>query len=187
MTDAQANVKYEILDGHPSFTVIPIEDFRGLLYRVKMTEADLRLAPQFICNESNDPVHAVLLTTDFNSLQYGQNTPDPSSLFYLTCERKGASARALPMFPDRGLTVLEGSTMARDETATVGSTAQVLRRKLVEDGVVTFDTGKQQYTFQRNYHFDTPSQAAKVIAGYSTAETTDWRDLDGRSLQDHGL
>lgn len=189
MADAHvdAKVRFEILNGHPSFAIVPIEDYQRLLDTVHMTECDLRLSPQHIHDERNEPVFVVILTSDFMSLQYGMYVPDPDDLFRLSCPNKQAYAIAVPQFPDKHLSVLAGSTMALDEAPKLESPYKALRKTLVERGVVAIDSYGEPYTFHSDFKFASPSEAARVIAGYPIDGLREWKDGNGRSLFDHGL
>ena len=98
-------------------------------------------------------------------------------IFY--CRGKGIEATG--EYTDEGLVVFRGSQMVL-ETAPKMQSYVDLRNKLIQDNVVikkgTF------YSFQSDYIFKSPSAASSAILGRPSNGWNDWKDENGRSLDD---
>ena len=70
----------------------------------------------------------------------------------------------------------------RETTPSLAAGPRKLRERLVADGVLIEDA--VGYVLSRDYVFSAPSAAAQVLLGRSANGRLDWKDEDGRSLND---
>jgi hypothetical protein len=95
---------------------------------------------------------------------------------------RGNGAEATGEYTEDGLVVFEGSTARVDTTASVPDTVERRRQNLQADGVLVRDG--DQLVFNENHPFNSPSAAAGVVLGRSSNGWREWRDVDGRTLDE---
>lgn len=91
----------------------------------------------------------------------------------------GIKAKALQT--DEGIVVLEGSEAAKDIMNSLQYGHRELREKLINNGTLKVNNGK--YSFQSNTLFNSPTQAAAIIVGYSINGPANWKNNSGKSLK----
>ena len=94
---------------------------------------------------------------------------------------KGHLTSAEAIDDPRGFTVLEGA-LGRRETKIMTKGYEILRTKLIEEGILVPHNDKQ-LRLAKNYVFDSPSSAASVLAGGSKNGRVEWRDASGLTLK----
>jgi len=96
--------------------------------------------------------------------------------------------RAQATRTDEGLVVLEGSQAAATEQQSLSLSNRSIRARLIQAGVLVRDGNTLRFT--RNQLFNSPSQAAGVVVGYSINGRDAWRLPDGTtygSYEDRAL
>lgn len=100
-------------------------------------------------------------------------TTQRPSMFYLSVN--GLSAKATRTAD--GIVVLAGSDATKDEIPSLPFGVKKLRQKLIDTGVLGL--GVENYVFAKDYLFNSPSQAAATIAGYSINGRGHWKTAEG--------
>ncbi|WP_369900859.1 GIY-YIG nuclease family protein [Bacillus manliponensis] len=96
---------------------------------------------------------------------------------------KGKEACATGEYTDDGLVVYKGSTANIEEARTaVGSWVSNMRTKLLNSGVL--EQKENVYIFTSDYVFSSPSAAAAAVLGRRANGWTEWKDKDGRTLDE---
>ncbi|QHW31462.1 GIY-YIG nuclease family protein [Paenibacillus rhizovicinus] len=129
-----------------------------------------------------DTLKILLATLGYNIFEEirdasGNRSVSKESIFY--CRGKGIEASG--EFTDEGFVVFKNSQMAA-ETAPSMKTYLELRNKLILDGLVVKKDAV--YILQSDYVFKSPSAASGVILGRPSNGWTDWKDRDGRTLDE---
>lgn len=105
--------------------------------------------------------------------------PEPEPItFYLTGAKCDASAYSLP----EGLLVHAGSKGRMHTVPSMHDHLLRRRQRLMEEGTV-IENG-DQFIFQKDFLFNSPSTAAGVLRGRSANGRIEWRDDSGRTLAD---
>lgn len=100
-------------------------------------------------------------------------------VFY--CRSSGADGRGL--YTEEGFVVLKGSIGRLENVPSIiGTPGERLRQRLLQDGVMTAQGEK--VVFQRDHLFRSPSIAALSLMGRTCNGWLDWRDKDGRTLDE---
>lgn len=138
-----------------------------------ISEYDVAMLQEFISN-------SLLLV---NSLGYkafetvkSSSIKEDAHLFYIRAAR-GADATGM-IVPD-GFAVLKGSKAASTVTHSIGEGLEKLRNTLFDNHTIDTD-----FVFVKDYVFNSPSYAAGVVMGRSANGKTEWKDLNGKNLND---
>ena len=94
--------------------------------------------------------------------------------------REGAEATAVQQ--PNGFVVLKNSKVALTVTASISAYLVKLRQDLIKNGVLT--ENNNNYIFEEDYSFSSPSLAASVVLGRNTNGRSEWKNKDGKSLND---
>lgn len=111
----------------------------------------------------------------FEELSSAQNQEEK-----LCC--RGKLAEATGVYTDEGLVVYKGSIANMEETRTAGPIVTNLRQKLLSSGVLT--PNGDVYIFESDYVFNTPSAVANAVLGRRANGWIEWKDTDGKTLDD---
>jgi hypothetical protein len=95
---------------------------------------------------------------------------------------RGNGAEATGEYTEDGLVVFEGSTARVDTTSSVPDTVKRRRQNLRADGVL--EQEEDHLVFRENHPFNSPSAASGVVLGRSSNGWREWRDAEGRTLDD---
>lgn len=96
-------------------------------------------------------------------------------------KRRGATATAT--FTDEGLVVHKGSICSKGFTKSAeGAPFAKRREKMVAEGILTGTPGG--LVFAEDYRFKSPSGAAAVVSGGHTNGWIEWKNDQGKTLQD---
>ncbi|MCQ6277081.1 GIY-YIG nuclease family protein [Bacillus sp. V3B] len=95
---------------------------------------------------------------------------------------KGRDAYATGEYTDDGLVVYKGSTANFEETRTAGPWVRNLREKLLNSGVL--EQKEHVFIFTSDYVFSSPSAAAAAVLGRRANGWTEWKDKEGRTLDE---
>ena len=95
---------------------------------------------------------------------------------------RGSGVQATGEYTEDGLVVFQGSDARLETTSSVPETIERRRNKLREDGVLVQEGDR--LVFRENHPFNSPSAAAGVVLGRSSNGWREWRDGDGRSLDE---
>lgn len=98
-------------------------------------------------------------------------------LFY--CKGPGADGRGL--YTTEGFVVLKGSTARKENVASiVGTSVERMREKLLSAGVFAIEG--QNYIFQKDHLFGSPSSAAMAVLGRTANGWEMWKDAADLTL-----
>ena len=78
-----------------------------------------------------------------------------------------------------GFMVLKGSVVADGTTPSLSENLKKFRNKLFEKGIIG-----QDFVFQNDYVFTSPSLAAVVVMGRNANGRTEWKTIDRQSIKD---
>ena len=122
------------------------------------------------------------LSTLLSTLGYPVFEPlvknDTTEQFFL----KGKDAEAIGELVEDGFVVRAGATVRKEIVPSALDSVTPMRAKLIESGVMVEENG--QYRFTQDYLFNTPSGAAAVVLGRTSNGWVDWKDGDGKTLND---
>jgi len=125
---------------------------------------------------------STLLTTLGYPVFEAVGAPGPSAekdeVFY--CKVGGIDARGL--YTPEGFVVLKGSRGKRANVPTLAEASKRLRKQLLKLGVMREEG--EAVVFTRNHPFGSPSTAAMVLLGRSSNGWKEWREKDGKTLDE---
>jgi hypothetical protein len=98
----------------------------------------------------------------------------------LRCQGRGADARGA--YTEDGLVVFEGSEARLGTADSVPDTVLRRRENLREEGTLVEENGALVFT--EDHPFDSPSGAAGVVLGRSSNGWREWKDQEGRTLDE---
>ena len=81
-----------------------------------------------------------------------------------------------------GFVVRAGATARKEIVPSAMDSVPPMRAKLIESGVMVEENG--QYRFTQDYLFNTPSGAAAVVLGRTSNGWVDWKNSEGKTLND---
>ncbi len=134
------------------------------------------------CHEIFETGRTLLATLGyplFEEVAGGAGTATDKAVHFF-CKGKQAAAEGL-MTAD-GFVVLKGSLVRQDHTASLGTSRIKYRERLMEDGVIQQQDGRLVFTKDRL--FTSPSTAAMTVLGRESNGWTEWKDKDGRTLDE---
>lgn len=102
-----------------------------------------------------------------------------SSSLQLSLKISGLSANSVQT--DEGIVVLEGSEAFNEIKDSLQNGNRRIREKLIKDGIIELSNDK--YIFLKNHLFNSASQAASVVVGYSINGLHHWVNSEGKSLK----
>lgn len=82
----------------------------------------------------------------------------------------------------KGLVVLKGSQLIKDEKSYIHAYMSTLRKDMLEQGVISLNG--ETYVFNQDYVFNSPSTAAGVIQGRTANGRRDWKNKEGKTLSE---
>lgn len=103
----------------------------------------------------------------------------PKDTFHIS-GREGADATAIQQ--PNGFVVLKNSKAALTVTTSISPYLVKLRQDLVKKDVLAEKNGL--FIFGEDYSFSSPSLAASVVLGRNTNGRSEWKNSDGKSLND---
>lgn len=128
--------------------------------------------------ETGQTLLATLGYPIFDSVAKPAPGTNQDEIFY--CTTAGVEGRGL--YTEEGFVVLEGSVGRRSMSPTLLPSTIALRSKLLDMGVVR--EVDETVKFQRNHLFNSPSSAATALLGRATNGWMEWKDKDGRTLDE---
>lgn len=144
-----------------------------------ISESDRAEMEEFLSN-----ILTLVNTLGYNAFeQIRQKTIETESihetdLFYIKAI-KGAEGIGKPT--SEGFVVFENSQIANPVTSSYPKTAQKIREKLVNEGIIVLKEDK--LFFQKDYLFSSSSAAAMIILGRSANGLIEWKMKNGKVLQ----
>jgi len=102
---------------------------------------------------------------------------ESKSLFY--CTRNGVSGKGV--MTDEGFVVLKGST-GLPEVGDKYTDKVTMRERLIKTNVATVENN--QFIFQKDYLFKTPSGASCTLLGMASNGWREWKNMAGQTLND---
>lgn len=104
-----------------------------------------------------------------------EDSNNDSPLFYIKAAR---GADGIGKIVSDGFAVLKGSAIASSVTNSYPSGSNKRRQYLIDNGIVDSD-----FTFVKDYVFNSPSSAAEIIMGRSANGLTEWKTEEGQLLK----
>lgn len=141
------------------------------------------------CDEIHDTAATLLATLGqpvFEALvqKTAAGASQPGSqieLFFLKDTKGEYDARG--GLTDEGFVVLKDSrARVAQAPSFTGSSAEQVRKNLIQDGTLVPEESGGSYRFTRDYLFRSPSGAADAVAGRSTNGWDEWKNADGDPL-----
>lgn len=133
------------------------------------------------CLEIFDTARSLLATLGypvFDSLSGESEQQEEPTLFYC----KGSEADGTGFYSAQGFVVLKASSGRMDNVASMTPRFASFRAKLVSSGVVEERDGR--YLYLKDHLFSSPSTAAMAIMGRTANGWFEWKDEDGRTLDE---
>jgi hypothetical protein len=118
----------------------------------------------------------ILATLGFNFFELVKES-DSSDKLYI----KNTSFIATGVYGDEGMMVLSGSEISNKTHASLSSSTEKLRQSMPDS---SFEKIKGGFKLTKNLSFNSPSQAADFVLGRSANGWTEWRDKDGKTLDE---
>lgn len=125
-----------------------------------------------------DTIKILLSTLGFPLFETIAKSDKPSTRLYC----KGRNAFAGGEYGDDGLVVFKGSTANKELAAGCNTTIRILREKLL-DSKLLIEKG-DVYEFTEDYLFNSPSSAAAQVLARSSNGWSEWKDKNGRTLDE---
>ena len=98
-------------------------------------------------------------------------------VYSLVSKKNGYDAKGIIV--DDGFLILKGSTVSKIEADSFKSKGyHVLRERLMSEGVI------DDYTFVKDYLFNSYSAASSVVKGYNTNGWIEWKNSSGKTIND---
>ena len=120
----------------------------------------------------------LLATLGYPLFEEKRKAKSTKELFYC----KGKDANAHGELTDDGFLVYKGSTANKQTSKTVGDWVKNMRLSMIEDKLLIDKNGVLE--FQEDFIFKSPSAASAVILGRSSNGWTDWKNKEGKTLDE---
>lgn len=95
---------------------------------------------------------------------------------------KGKNAAALGEMTDDGFVVFKDSKVNKEETKTAGTWITGMRKKLIDDQILIERDGV--FIFKEDFIFGSPSAAAAAVLGRNANGWTEWKDRNGKTMDE---
>jgi len=129
-------------------------------------------------SDNIDAIRILLSTLGFLILEPVQKTKSTKEIFY--CKRKEFSGTG--EYVDDGFIVHKGSKAKVEESNAAPNWIVTFRKELKENGILTLQGN--YLVFQSDYLFKSPSTAAATIFGIQANGWTEWKNKDGKTLDE---
>ena len=139
-------------------------------YITESMEADLL--------DNFETIKVLLATLGFPIFEEIRKSSRKKELLYC----KGKDAFAQGEMIDDGFVVLKGSKANKDETKTAGTWVTGMRKKLLDDEILTPNNGV--FIFAEDFVFGSPSAAAAAVLGRRANGWTEWKDKNGNTIDE---
>jgi hypothetical protein len=126
-----------------------------------------------------EPLTPFIPENNLNAIPEIEPLNTTSSITKLKLNVSGISASAIQT--DEGIVVLENSEALLDIQQSLQMGYRVIREELINDGTLEVKNGR--YIFKKNHLFNSASQAAGIIVGYSINGLHHWVNDQGTSLK----
>jgi len=83
---------------------------------------------------------------------------------------------------DEGFVVFAGSDVSKNIQPSTPNSLKLMRKLLVDEKILC--ESNEELEFKNDYLFNSPSQAASVVAGSSRNGRDAWKNRDGNSIKD---
>lgn len=134
------------------------------------------------CIEIFETGHTLLATLGyplFDPVAKASPSPKDNDTFY--CTASGANGRGL--YTSEGFVILKGSIGRRENVKSIlGTSIEKLRLNLLETGVMRPEG--TTVVFERDHLFRSPSMAGQALLGRTSNGWMEWKDKDGRTLDE---
>lgn len=134
------------------------------------------------CHEIHETAATLLATLGqpiFEPLTNASTTKGEKELFYC----KGPGADGVGEYTTEGFVVLKGSRGRLENVASIqGKSHERYRDQLVTEGIMVAKSGG--YVFTRDHLFSSPSMAALAVMGRSANGWLEWKDANGKTLDE---
>jgi predicted GIY-YIG superfamily endonuclease len=134
------------------------------------------------CHEIFETGRTLLATLGYPLFEEVAETPSAKKsrqeLFYC----RGVQADGKGLYTPEGFVVLKGSKARKGNVASLSDHYRKFRQQLITDGVLVDVDG--ELVFEKNRLFKSPSVAAISVLGRHSNGWTEWKDKDGRTLDE---
>lgn len=120
----------------------------------------------------------LLATLGYPLFEEKRKAKSAKEVFYC----KGKDANAQGELTDDGFLVYKGSFANKETSKTVGEWVKNMRISMVEDKILIEKNGVLE--FQEDFIFKSPSAASAAILARSSNGWTDWKNKDGKTLDE---
>jgi len=128
--------------------------------------------------DNYETMKILLATLGYPLFEEKRKAIDTKEIFY--CVSKNCKAEG--ELTDDGFLVYNGSIANREETSGINKWIKVLRKNLVESGVLKLQ--KDVYILESDHIFNSPSAAAATMLARSANGWTSWKNKDGKTLDE---
>lgn len=125
-----------------------------------------------------DTAKILLATLGYPIFEEKRKAKSNTELFYC----KGRNASAIGELTDDGFLVYKDGTSSIEETKGMNKWIGILRKRLVEEEILKKENN--EYVFQQDYIFNSPSAAAASILGRSANGWKSWKNKSGITLDE---
>ena len=143
---------------------------------VNPTQSSLTEQDQDFVMSFFDDLKLLIATLGFPIFE--ESKKDQSKIFIC----KGKDAYATGEYIEDGFLVFKDSKANLDESKTAGTWVTGMRKNLIEKGILKQE--ESVLVFTEDYSFNSPSAAAVVILGRRANGWTEWRDKNGKTLDE---
>jgi hypothetical protein len=116
----------------------------------------------------------------FDEIRVSNFSDDPNvqkdSIFY--CKAKGLEA--MGEYSEEGFVVYKGSQMSKTTSNSIHNYLITNRGTLINDKIV--EEKGEAFVFTKDYPFSSPSQAAAIVLGRNANGWFEWKNIDGKTL-----
>lgn len=128
--------------------------------------------------DNYETIKVLLSVLGFPALQEAVSRILPSEVLY--CRGKGVEGKG--QYTDDGFIVFKDSMCYPELVPSANQFVRGARQRILDAGVIVLEGNG--YRFLKDHLFSSPSQASSVILGRSSNGWLDWKDSDGRTLDE---
>lgn len=125
-----------------------------------------------------DEIKLILGTLGYPIFEAIKKAETQEEIFY--CKSKDADAKG--NLTEEGFVVYKGSKGNLKMSSSAGSWLENARMKLIEDGILKEENGK--FVFADDFNFSSPSAAAGIILARRANGWTEWKNSEGKTLDE---
>lgn len=146
----------------------------------------------FIVDSNGNRTHAVLPIDAYQEILNLQTILkssfelDEKETYYFSVKGVNASGFPVGKRSTPSFMINKGSMISPKCANSLRQQVVDIRNKLIDDGILTYDSKLNCYIFNESYMTTSPSFAASLVAGNNRSGLDVWTTKDGYSLKDSG-